>query len=372
MPHHTAGSPWWHGVSEPRSVMQERVFFRVDADDRIGSGHLVRCRLLADALRRHAVPSTFLTTSTPEILCNFIEGCGHTVTRLPADRAADPGYLLEEIGGAGAGSSMLVLDGDVPEFYETRWHETIRARDVGLMIITFRHDCHFAADLVLNQNLLALRQQYSAEPHAELLLGPRYAVLAEEFRELNDMPTRVQSRPRSILVTFGGADRQDLTLRTVRALSKLKDPPERLLVVAGSLYSRLPELEALLSASPHLNPELQVDTMRMPAVMSEADLAVTSGGITAWELACAGVPNVIVSSSERERWTGLLLGRERLACFVGHYDEVSQDQIRKAVEHLMADAARRQSLSLAGRQLVDGRGLDRVLEKMLALLRKEA
>lgn len=344
-------------------MTQGQACFRVDADTRIGSGHLARCRLLADALGRHGVRSTFLIDSTPEMLCRSIRGDGHAVKRLPEGRGTDAVSVAEML--VGKSFPLLVMDSDAPEIYEMTWQESIRARGIALMMITFRHDCHLLADLVLNPNLLALNQQYSVEPGSELLLGPHYAPLAEEFRDLHDTPRRDRSTPRSLLVTFGGADLQDLGLRTIGALSQLELPPERVVIVAGSLYGRLPELRSLLSQSGHLNTELHIDTKRMPNLMSEADLAISSGGMTAWELACAGVPNVIVSSSGRERQTGMLLGREGLACFVGHHDQVSGDDIRRAVQQLAADPARLEALSAAGRRLVDGRGLDRVVARML-------
>ncbi|MBA3564601.1 MAG: UDP-2,4-diacetamido-2,4,6-trideoxy-beta-L-altropyranose hydrolase [Gammaproteobacteria bacterium] len=346
-----------------RFKAQGWAYFRVDANARIGSGHLARCRLLAGELMRHGIRCTFLIESTPESLRRSLEAEGHPVVRLPPERSVDAEYLAETF--ASDGFPLLVVDSDAPEFYEANWQQSIRTRGIWLMMMTFRHDCHFSADLVLNQNLLALYQRYSTEPHAELLLGPRYAMLADEFRHLHDAPLRDRSKPRSLLVTFGGADRQNLTLRVMDALAQLEPPPERVMVIVGSLYARLPELRVLLSEIGHLNPELVIDTKRMPDLMSEADLAISSGGLTAWELACAGVPNVIVSSSERERQTAMLLHREGLACFVGHHDQVSRDDIGHAVRQLGSNPARLRALCAAGRRLVDGRGLDRVIAKVL-------
>lgn len=51
-----------------------RVFFRVDGNQEIGSGHFIRCRLLARALREAGAPASFVT-STPE--CMLVhELCG--------------------------------------------------------------------------------------------------------------------------------------------------------------------------------------------------------------------------------------------------------------------------------------------------------
>jgi UDP-2,4-diacetamido-2,4,6-trideoxy-beta-L-altropyranose hydrolase len=356
----------------PTVVSSRQVYFRVDADTRIGSGHLVRCRLLAAALQQHGVASAFLTMSMPDVLIESVAVAGHEVVRVSDADALDAGRLSDAIRRGGHTRPMLVVDSNLQEFHETEWHASVRSRGIRLMIITFRHDCHFSADLVLNQNLLALQQQYSAEPHTELLLGPRFAVLARQFRDLHEKPLRSFERPSTVLLTFGGADRRDLTLRAVRALARLRVPPERLLVIAGAMYERLPKLRALLSEHPEMRPELHVDTVRMPELMGESQLAVSCGGLTLWELACAGVPNVVVSSSDPERRTAQSLARAGLACYVGHHDEVTETALTDAIECLSSDSERLRSLALEGRKHVDGRGLDRVTERMLGHLGRRA
>jgi UDP-2,4-diacetamido-2,4,6-trideoxy-beta-L-altropyranose hydrolase len=352
--------------------MPPRAYFRVDADARIGSGHLVRCRLLAEALEEHGVDSRFLVTSTPAALEQALAAEGRPVARLTADQAVDPHFLAGAIRGGGDRSALLVVDSDTPKYHAAQWHETIRAHGIRLMIITFRHDCHFAADIVLNQNLLALHRRYSAEKYTEMLLGPRYAILAEAYRRLHEAPLRKRDLPRTLILTFGGADRHDLTARAVRAVARLRARPARLIVVAGSLYAGLAPLRALLAEHADMNPELHVDTRRMHALMAESDLALSSGGLTAWELACVGVPNVIVSSSDPERQTAELLEQEGLACFAGHHDAATEAAIADALERLAADPGRLAALAAAGRRLVDGRGRERVIDRMLAQLRRPA
>lgn len=59
-----------------------------------------------------------------------------------------------------------------------------------------------------------------------------------------------------------------------------------------------------------------------------------SGGLTAWELACLGVPNVIVSTAEGERQTGLVLHGRGYVHYVGHYDEVSSVELAQDIQLL--------------------------------------
>jgi spore coat polysaccharide biosynthesis predicted glycosyltransferase SpsG len=156
------------------------------------------------------------------------------------------------------------------------------------------------------------------------------------------------------------------TKRVIAALAAMKSAPPHIIVVVGALYANADELELLLSKTPQLSTELHINTSEMPKLMAQSDLAMTSGGSTVWELACAGIPNVVISTSEPERQTGLLLGRRGLCCYVGHHDRISQEQIADALAVLMADQEWRREMALAGKRLVDGQGVQRVIDHMVA------
>jgi spore coat polysaccharide biosynthesis predicted glycosyltransferase SpsG len=106
----------------------------------------------------------------------------------------------------------------------------------------------------------------------------------------------------------------------------------------------------------------------MPNLMYEADIAVTSGGLTIWELACLGVPNVVISTSERERIHTPLMEKRGGCIYLGHEDEVTEQSIRAAVSGLMANEKKRHEMSRTGLELVDGRGTERVIAEMLNLI----
>lgn len=347
-----------------------QAFFRVDASREIGTGHLFRCRLLARRLRKQGASATFLTGTTHSSLLRELEMEGFEVYTLAAQEAIDPDGILARIGNRKSQGGILVIDSDLPSFYATGFQHRIRQSGLRLMMIAFRHDCQFVADLVHNQNLLALEHDYAVEPHTTLLLGPRYAILADAFqrlaRERRDIPRQVET----VLVSFGGADSTNQTRRVIAALAAMEAAPRRIIVVVGALYAHTSELEELLSQA-QLNAEIHINTSEMPGLMARSDLAITSGGLTVWELACVGTPNVVISTSEPERQTGLLLRKRESCLYLGHHDRISQDQISGALSALMSDQEQRQRMSYSGKRLVDGQGTERVVDHMVAALRAE-
>jgi UDP-2,4-diacetamido-2,4,6-trideoxy-beta-L-altropyranose hydrolase len=219
--------------------------------------------------------------------------------------------------------TVLVVDDHREAFYASDFQQGIREAGFRLVMITFRHDVRFAADIVHNQNLLALEHDYGVADHTRLLLGPRYAVLDDAYRHPRSERAGVPERARVVLVTFGGADRTNQSRKVVEALASLEDPPDRVILVVGGLYTHAEELKEYVDGLPDLAVELHVNTSKMPELMAASDLAVSSGGLTAWELACLGVPNIILSTADAERQTGRLLSRRDYAHYLGHHDEAA-------------------------------------------------
>jgi UDP-2,4-diacetamido-2,4,6-trideoxy-beta-L-altropyranose hydrolase len=346
-----------------------RVFFRADADRLIGTGHIARCRCLARGLMKQGVPSSFLMAGAASPVTESLEREGFEVLTLPEGPSGEAGALAAIILASGADRRLLIVDSPRTSFYSGDFQEGIRSRGVRLMMIVFRSEGHFAADAVHNQNLLALEESYSAEAHTRLLLGPRYVILDERFSRLRGSRSNPPTGDADTLfLFFGGADASNLTMRVLRSLASLGEPLRRVVTVVGPLHGRTDEISAFARENPGLPVDLHVDTPGMPELMAEADIAVTSGGLTIWELACLGVPNVVISTSERERIHTPLLERRGGCLYLGHQDAVTEPSIREAVSGLIGNPARRAEMARAGRKLVDGRGTERVIEQVMDLL----
>lgn len=353
-------------LAQTDSSMQ--VVFRVDAGPQAGSGHFMRCRRLARALRERNVESGFMTSTPQNPLLREAADEDFSLIPLSDEEATDADAIVETVSRRAPEADVLVVDDHRSGFHSRSFQETIRRSGLKLVMISFHHEPHFVADAVLNQNLLALERNYSTESHTDLLLGPRYAVLDKTYRMLRPDSPKVRDEVGTVLVTFGGADHTGQTRKVVDALTRLESPPERAIVVVGGMYSDPDALADHLETLPELNTDLYVNTSRMPKLMASADLAISSGGLTAWEFACLGVPNVILSTADAQRQTGQLLDRKGYAKHLGHHDDTTQRDIVDVLDRLIAKPSRRREMAWRSRKLVDGRGTDRVAEYVLELL----
>jgi spore coat polysaccharide biosynthesis predicted glycosyltransferase SpsG len=106
--------------------------------------------------------------------------------------------------------------------------------------------------------------------------------------------------------------------------------------------------------------------------MASADLALTAAGSTCWELACLGVPALVVETADNQRWVAAVLAAAGAVERCGRWGDQDPSELAERVAALLADRVRLTAMGTAGRRLVDGRGADRVLKYCRASLEGRA
>jgi len=329
------------------------VVVRTDASVAIGLGHTMRCLALLAALEGGR--AVHLMAGVPAALEPRLERAV-LLEAEPGTRAdADETVALARVEGA----EWVVVDG-----YHFDGDYQQRLVDAGLRVLAFDdhgHAGHYPAQLVLNQNFGADDTPYAHRgPHTRLLLGPRYALLREEFRDLPERP--VADHAERVLVTLGGSDPDNVSTRVLDGIAGVPGPLDVQVLIGGANPYR-PALEAAASRSPH--PVTLIEDARdVAARMQWADVAVAAAGGTARELARAGTPQVSIALADNQRPAAAALAADGLAVVLGWHADVTEAAIARELGDLLQDRARRARLAERGRELVDGRGARRVLEAM--------
>src|ERR1051326_8299174 len=227
-----AGGCWKRHASEAAPLTMQTpqaLLVRADAGERMGTGHVMRCLALAQAWHDSGGNTTFLAAGHLTTLSARLNQAGK-VERLDAEAGSDADALETCSRARRLGKSWIVLDG-----YHFSGGFQRRIKEDGLRLLAlddYGHAEHYWADLVLNQNLYARAETYrNREPHTELLLGTEFALLRHEFSKWRGWRRVVPECASKILVTLGGSDPDNVTLRVIQALALLAIEPLQVAVV---------------------------------------------------------------------------------------------------------------------------------------------
>ena len=344
------------------------LIIRADANSRSGLGHMMRCLALAQAWTEGGGRAVFLTRCESPTMRRRIlkEGFGlEPLKRVHPDKA-DANALLKLCRRFEAEGRRVIAVVDGYHFNAAFQKKLLKAGIEFLCIDDYGHAKQYWSDWLLNQNASASPRIYSGRaPRAKLLLGPAYALLRQEFRVCVRKKRRIPPRAHKLLVTMGGADPANATRKILEALALIGDGRLDVRILVGPDNPRHAELASLaksLRFAPGLTIRLISKTDDMPEMMLWADLAVSAGGSTCWEMAALGLPNIILTIAANQIKNAEALARQGISVNLGRHEKVKKGTIGKALKTLISDGAARAEMSRRGRKIVDGSGALKVSE----------
>lgn len=351
------------------------IVFRVDANPSIGTGHVMRCLALAQALTTAGASCLFICRAAGlGALAERIRLAGHLLATLPEAPTCPPDDLaharfLPHGQAADAQTCLETLaqhsrpDWLVVDHYalDARWESVLRPATAKLLVVDDLADRQHDCDALLDQNL---RPQAEANPyhaltpaHCRHLLGPGYALLRPEFSAARQSRAKQGGTEPRLLVMFGGADHDDLTGRTVRLLAS-HNPGAAVDVVVGPLYSHREVLTKHLSKLP--SSTLHVSPDEVASIMTKADLAVASPGTTSWERCALGLPSITLAVADNQVAMAEELARQGAHLYLGRADVVCDADLAAAMHLLACNTHWRHAMGEKAASITDGTGALRV------------
>jgi UDP-2,4-diacetamido-2,4,6-trideoxy-beta-L-altropyranose hydrolase len=342
------------------------LFLRADGNVKIGSGHVMRCLSIAEAWQDSGGAACYGMTPGGAMMKERVTGSSIRAVDIPADggSAADARYTIAAAREFGA--DWIVLDGyDFNSVYQ----RSIKDSGFRLLVIDdFGNADHYWADVVLNHHIAANEGLYAArERYTTLLLGPKYVQLRREFGRWQGWRRISEPAGRRILVSLGGADADNVTLKVMRGLQLgTMDGGEAVIVVgSGSPHAAALQREAAemfgAKGSGRLSVQLLGDVRDMPRLMAWADAAVIGAGTTAYEAAYMGLPSLTIVVAENQVAGAAGLAASGSTINLGWHGTLPVEDIAGSIASLLNDFERRASMARVCQATVDGEGSSRLL-----------
>lgn len=341
------------------------VYFRVDGNEIIATGHIMRCLSIAKKIQLLGGKVQFiLADNSPEEL---IRQHGFECIILKSiwnDLEQETGQMVSLIKRRRA--KVLFVD----SYYVTEYYLQTLSQYTKVVYLDDLKRFIYPVHTIINYGLWE-KNEYEIEIYrknglsTKFLLGPQYIPLREEF---NKVLVNIRPLVKSVLITTGGTDQLHVARKLLDAVvGNLELDNIEYHVIVGCFNKDREELYKIKQNN--TNVHIHENVRNMSYWMEQCDVAVSAAGTTLYELAACGIPTVCVEVADNQRGADKWQ-KEGYMLYAGNV----ADNMKVCIENVVKDIVRyknnlelRNNYSKKMQQLVDGGGAERIARYLLDL-----
>lgn len=315
----------------------------------IGFGHITRCLSLYDAFKAKGIPAELIISGDRKVR-DFLKGRKF--------RVFDWLNQKEKLSSIINSADAVIIDSyrAGQKFYD-KFSEVVKVP----VYIDDNIRLDYPAGIIINGSVGAESFSYGNKEGRICLLGEKYIPLRSAFWSVTDK--KIGNDIKSVLITFGGADNRNLTPKVLRLLVK-ECPRWKKIVIIGMGYRNAGEIKRIKDMNTRIIYQPDADALKKN--MIAADIAISAGGQTLYELARVGVPTIAIAVADNQANNIRGWNKRGFIEFAGYWNGRNiAEKVLMAVTKLK-DKKRRRRMSLAGRKLVDGMGSKRIADLLSA------
>lgn len=320
----------------------------------IGLGHVMRTLAISNELKKMGFIVEYISDESDDNTIRLIKSCGFSV--MVKDNILD--FISKT---QGLKYDVAIVDSyDVNE-YEINQFYNISNRVVYIDDLAVFNE--YNIDILINTSIDALNINYFGK--SKKLLGPKYAILRDEFRNVEYKTPRFDVK--KIMITLGGGYVNNITKGILDTLIDSYHDIEYF-VVLGSSY-RYKDL--MLKNYKQDNINFYTDVRNMKDVMVGNDLVISAGGNTLYELCACGIPTIaVIIADNQKKFVGGINKKTGMP-----FIDLTEASFANAKYNFLAilnkvikDHSFREKISMEMFQLVDGEGCSRIAYEIIRLI----
>lgn len=340
------------------------LYIRVDGNEKIATGHVMRCLSIAKALRSIGEESVFILAESYAVPMIEKEGFHTICLNGSYDRIVEETEQIREVIQKNHVEKLLVDSYFVTESYL----DDLRKQTAVLYIDDIGEKI-YPADVLINYCNYYDKFHYAEryrDAGTKLLLGCSYAPLRDEF---SDRLEREFTDCHEILITTGGTDRYNMAYHLGKAMAEnAAFQDKRIHIVSGRFNSHLSELRQIENQFENI--VIHHNVTNMAERMKQCDIAISAGGTTLYEICYCGLPTVCFAFADNQLDGTQTFGERGIMINVGDIRKDTDGAVKRIVQevsNLAEDSSLRKAYSQKMRMLVDGNGALRIAEEIQKL-----
>jgi len=342
------------------------IFFRVDSSLDIGIGHLYRCISLANEFQKRSHRCIFLSQHIHPLAESKNKNKAFDTKVLPSNPLVSSEDINKEISFIrklckNTQHNIIIIDS---YRIDCRWEKAASDfADLIVVIDDIANRYHFA-DFIIDHNNGRQRSDYAKLniKNGEVLLGPKYAILNTAFKNLrNKAIARNRIPVRNVLINFGGSNLASFTKNFISELKKFLEFQKYNITVLTSQELAFQEDFIDICNSQGIAILFDLTQPELASLYIESDFCIGAGGVSALERCLFGLPSALFCIAKNQIRGSLELQRAECAQVIDSKErELGLIEILK----LLSDHKRLRLISTNSMNLVDGQGVERIINKI--------
>ncbi len=334
------------------------ILIRADANEKTGSGHVMRCLSIASAFKAKGETVIFVAADNKSY--DLVTSKGFDCEILDADFSDMDGELNKLTSIISLYNPSLFI---VDSYFVTERYFAELGKNIKTVYIDDLNFKVWDVDYLINYNIFSSEYDYSGykSTKTKLLLTPEYAPLRDEFRNLP--PHDIKDNVTDVLVSAGGSDPARISERIINEICPMM-PDIRFHFIIGALNPRIDVLKKLERD----NVILHINEQHIADLMRKCDIAVSASGSTLYELCACGVPTIVFTLADNQIPAADMFDKTGIMLNSGdcRFDEKFILNLESCIRKLIPDTDIRNKMSYNMQHLVDGRGAERLAERLLS------
>ena len=332
-------------------MKEKKIVFRCIGGKDVGWGHVMRCLNLAHWLE--AKFKIYFVIDQDDDVCAFIKERGFTVFEVAKKGTTEKSN--EVVINTIIGLEPFIV---VNDMLDTTAEYMQALKNKKYKIVNFD-------DTSTSAKLAHVLIDANKKEKEGKFLGPKYIVLNSVYSKEHKKKKATHKRVKHILISFGGTDPENLTLKTLQAINEKIPENVEIDVILGPSYKKEETLSPWAESE---QVKFITDVDDLSSFLLNADVAVLSGGVTMFEALCLGVPTVVIAENKAQSKNARKMEKKGAVVYLGVGNKISVKKIMRKVTSLVDDFDHRDKLSNAGKETIDGKGIFRALEQIESFL----
>lgn len=333
------------------------ILFKVMGGPEIGLGHVMRSLELADEIKRGTEGKIFFHCNNDRRVIEKIEN--EYATHLTKENDDINSDIVNKI--VAKDVDILIIDQMEESINLSRLVKLKKPETMIVALDYFNYENRYL-DIIINLynhnlNVPNPKEEFTGEYYE----GLEYAIIRDSFEKYIGKEKRIEENINEILITFGGSDMRENTTKVLNLLNIVENNP-KVNIVIGPMFKNKDKIIEMAENQDRY--EIYQEAGNIEELIFNADLGFIGSGTTLLEFCALGTPAIVSPQNEKEeRFANLFEKNNAIRVFKEDYTEEKKISL---IKKIVSSKEIREEMSKYQKQLIDGKGKERIKKIVLS------